>query len=172
MTRIAALLPLLVLLVSACSEAVSTAPPPAPASPSTPPAASGALVIRLAAGGAHPDRFCIPQWSIANETAVDVGALLIELEWRGPGEAVIEPAAALGTLVEPLPAGRRKDLTLNGYTAACGELRLVARRYACRDSDAVRQPCPGPLRMETADGMTVDLGAAREGPMKGAVEPR
>ena len=41
-----------------------------------------------------------------------------------------------------------------------------------RDADAVRRPCPGPLRAMAAGGVQVDLGGAVEGSMRGAVEPR
>ena len=132
--------------------------------------ASGGIVIQVRGGGQHPDRFCIPQWSIANDTGTDIGALLIELEWRTRAGEVLQPVGAFGTMVERFTAGARKELTLNGYSAACADLELVARTYACRDADAVRIPCPGPLRAEAPGPVRVDLSGAVEGSMRGAVE--
>lgn len=130
------------------------------------------MVLRVAAGGSKPDRFCIPEWSIRNETGEDVGALLVELRWLGPDGAVLDAGGEFGSLIEPFPAGGGKDLSLNGYPTACTGLRLVVGTYACRDADAVRRPCPGPLRAVAAGGVQVDLGGAVEGSMRGAVEPR
>ena len=134
-------------------------------------AQSGAIVITALEGGKNP-KFCMPQWSIANETGKNVGALLVQLEWRTRAGQVLAPAAALGSLIEPFGAGRKKDLSMNGYTAACSDLQLVVRSYACRDGNAVRMACPGPLRANAKGAVGIDLAAAKEGPMKGAVEPR
>jgi hypothetical protein len=153
------------------SEAAAPAPSPAPTA-QAPAAASDGIVIRAAPGGKNPGAFCMPQWSIANETRQDVGALLIQLEWRTQAGEVLEPVGAMGTLVEPFTAGKRKDMSLNGYTAACTSLQLVARTYACRDVNAVRVPCPGPLRAQAEGGVQIDITAAAEGSMKGAVEAR
>ena len=38
---------------------------------------AGGIVIRAQPGGKNP-AFCMPQWSIANETGQDIGALLIQ----------------------------------------------------------------------------------------------
>jgi len=134
-------------------------------------AQSAGIVVSAREGGSNPG-FCMPQWSIANDSTKDVGALLVQLEWRTKAGKVLEPVAPLGTLVSPFAAGRKKDLSMNGYTAACSELQLVVRTYACRDANAVRMPCPGPLRAAAPGTVTVDISQAKEGPMKGAVEPR
>jgi hypothetical protein len=131
---------------------------------------SGGIVIRAREGGKNPDRFCMPEWSIANETGADIGALLIQLEWRTRAGEVLQPVGEFGTMVEGFAAGRRKDMTLNGYTAACSDIELVARTYACRNADAVRMACPGPLRADAPGAVRIDLSNAAEGPMRGAVE--
>lgn len=146
------------------SSAIAAAPASA--------ASDGGIVIQAAPGGSKPDRFCIPQWSIGNQTGQDIGALLVHLEWRTHDGRVLEAARELGTLVEPFGAGRVKDFTLNGYAADCRTLRLVVQGYACRDADAVRRPCPGPLRAQASGGLEIDLSAAAESAMRGAVEPR
>ena len=133
-------------------------------------AVSGSIVIRVREGGKHPDRFCMPEWSIANETGTDIGALLIQLEWRTRAGDVLQPIGEFGTMVEGFAAGRRKEMTLNGYAAACSDIELVAKTYACRDADAVRMPCPGPLRAEAPGVVRVDVSGSAEGSMKGAVE--
>ena len=130
----------------------------------------GAMVVHVAPGGDNPDRFCMPQWGIANRTGTDVGALLVHLEWRTRDGQVLKPAGEFGTMVEPFAAGRDKDLSMDGHTAACGDLRVVVTTYACRDANAVRMACPGPLRAEASGGIEVDLSGASEGKMKGAVE--
>ena len=149
-------------------DARAAAREPAAAAPAGP----AGLVIHLAPGGTKPDQFCIPEWSIANTTGQDVGALLVHLQWETRDGTVLEARREFGSLVEPLPAGKAKTLTLNGYTAACEQLRLVVTGYACRDANAVRMACPGPLRAEAEGegGAEVDLSQAQEGPMKGAVE--
>ncbi|GAP34733.1 hypothetical protein [Piscinibacter sakaiensis] len=143
-------------------------PPALPAAAQTPPPA---IVVSAREGGSNPG-FCMPQWSIANETGQAVGALLIQLEWRSRAGRVLEPAAPLGSLIEPFGPGRRKDLSLSGHPVPCAELRLVVGRYACRDAQAVRMPCPGPLRAQAPGRVEIDLSAAQEGPMTGAVERR
>ena len=166
---------LALLMLSACG---AESPPaaktdtavPASDQPASAPTKVGGIVLRVDDGGQHPDRFCIPQWSIANETGVDIGALLVELEWRKRAGEVLQPAGEFGTLIDAFNAGRRKDLTLNGYTSACSELELVVRKYACRDVNAVRMSCPEPIRTETPGNVSVDLSAAVEGSMRGAVE--
>lgn len=163
-------------LLSACGEATQGAPAgdAAVAAPSaeaaTAAAADAAIVIRVRSGGTHPDRFCIPEWSIANRSTTDVGALLVELEWRTRGGEVLEPFGEFGALVEPFAAGSVRDRTLNGYSAACADLVLRVGRYACRDANAVRMPCPGAIRADTDTAPAVDLSAAVEGSMRGAVE--
>lgn len=165
-------------LLTACGKESAPAagtPAAAPSATVAAPAATasdGGILIQAAPGGAKPDRFCIPQWSIGNQTGKDIGALLLHLEWRTHDGQVLEAARELGTLVEPFGAGRVKDLTLNGYVADCRALRLVVGGYACRDADAVRRPCPGPLRAQASGGLEIDLGNAVESPMRGAVEPR
>lgn len=134
-------------------------------------AGDGGIVIRAKEGGKNP-AFCMPQWSIANETGQDIGALLIELEWRNRAGQVLQPVGAFGTLVERFKAGVQKDMSLSGFPGACAELQLVVRTYACRDTNAVRVPCPGPVRAQAPGQVKVDLAAAVEGRMKGAVEPR
>ena len=47
---------------------------------------------------------------------------------------------------------------------------MVVTTYACRDANAVRVACPGPLRAVASGGIEIDLGGAAEGTMKGAVE--
>lgn len=164
-----------VFLLAACEQAPSALaadqkPAPSVTGSNQTAESSGVIVIRAAAGGKNPAAFCMPNWSISNETGQDIGALLIELEWRTKTGSILEPVSALGTLIDRFTAGKHKDLSLNGYTAACSDLQLVARTYACRNADTVRVPCPGPLRAETAGGVAIDLSAAVEGRMKGAAE--
>lgn len=155
---------------AATSDATSNAAPPAsPAMPATP-EGEGAIVVHVAAGGQNPDRFCMPQWGIANRTGIDVGALLVHLEWRTRDGQVLKPAGEFGTMVEPFAAGRDKDLSMDGHAAACSDLRVVVTTYACRDANAVRMACPGPLRAEASSGIEIDMTGASEGSMKGAVE--
>ena len=130
----------------------------------------GAMVIHVAAGGQHPDRFCMPQWGIANRTGRDVGALLVHLEWRDRIGQVLKSTGEFGTMVEPFAAGSDKDLSMDGHAVACRDLRVVVTTYACRDANAVRVACPGPLRAVASGGIEIDLGGAAEGTMKGAVE--
>jgi hypothetical protein len=167
---------LVALTVSACGgETTAANPAEGSAQRSDAPvaaASSGGIVIRVREGGKNPDRFCMPEWSIANETGTDVGALLIQLEWRTRAGEILQPIGEFGTMVEGFTAGRRKDMTLNGYAAACGDIELVAKTYACRDADAVRMPCPGSLRAEAPGVVRVDVSGAAEGSMKGAVEAR
>lgn len=139
--------------------------------PSVSMAQGGAIVISAKEGGKNPG-FCMPQWSIANETGKAVGGLIVQLEWRSKSGKVLEAAAPLGSLIEPFGAGRKKDMSLNGYTSACSDLLLVVGTYACRDANAVRMACPGPLRADAKGQVGIDLTAAKEGPMKGAVEAR
>ena len=75
-------------------------------------------------------------------------------------------------MVRGLAAGTRKEMFVNGYQSACRDLQMVVRTYACRDAKAVRQPCPGSLVVQPKGGVTADTSALKEGPMKGAVEPR
>lgn len=157
------------LVVSACGGGSDATAADTPAS-AAPGGSPGGIVIRATDGGKHPDRFCIPQWSIANRSGTDVGALLVELEWRTRGGEVLEPVGEFGHMVEPLRAGSEKDRTLNGYTAACADLVLRVGRYACRDDNAVRMPCPAAIRAEAPGGVSIDLSGAAEGPMRGAVE--
>ena len=114
--------------------------------------------------------FCMPQWGIANRTGRDVGALLVHLEWRDRNGQVLKPAGEFGTMVEPFAAGSDKDLSMDGHAVACRDLRVVVTTYACRDANAVRVACPGPLRAVASGGIEIDLGGAAEGTMKGAVE--
>jgi hypothetical protein len=132
--------------------------------------ASGGIVIRAQPGGDKPKQFCIPEWSIHNETGQSVGALLVNLHWQAPDGTRLDADTGYGALIEPLPANGSKRLTLNGYPRSCDTLTLVVGTYACRDDNAVRQPCPGPVKAESTGGVRIDLTAAAEGPMKGAME--
>jgi hypothetical protein len=129
-------------------------------------AASGAIVIRARPGGDQPQQFCIPEWSIHNETGQSVRALIVDLHWQAPDGTRLDPVNGYGALIEPLPANGSKRLTLNGYPQSCDTLTLVVGSYACRDDNAVRQPCPGPLTAESAGGVRLDLTAAAEGAMQ------
>ncbi len=135
-------------------------------------AENGKMVLKVRAGGKNPDRFCMPEWSIANQTGQDVGALLVEIEWRKKSGEVLQPVGDFGTMVEPFPTGKVKTMFANGYQAACAELQVVVKTYACRDKAAVRIPCPGPIAADDAGAVKADLSGAKEGPMKGAVEKR
>jgi len=131
---------------------------------------SEAIVIRAQPGGDKPQQFCIPEWAVHNETGQDVGALIVKLHWQAQDGTRLDADTGYGALIEPLPANGSKRLTLNGYPQSCDTLTLVVGTYACRDGNAVRQPCPGPVKAESAGGVRIDLTAAAEGPMKGAVE--
>lgn len=143
---------------------------------STPPAATDAaadlkgIVLRVASGG-RVDAFCVPEWSIANQTAVDVPGLLIQIAWHGKGGEVLQAVGEFGTLQENLGAGHRVDKTLDGHATSCSELKVVLGTYACRDESAVRMPCPGPVHLMTEGGIQSDTAALQEGSMRGAVEP-
>ncbi|MCG6118687.1 MAG: hypothetical protein MEQ07_10935 [Aquimonas sp.] len=150
--------------------AASAAPAGAP--PTAAMAAGDALqgiVLRVAPGG-RPDAFCIPEWSIANQTSVDIPGLLIQIGWHGKDGAVLQAAGEFGTLQEGLSPGRRVDKTLDGHASACGDLKVVLGTYACRDENAVRMPCPGPVHLLTEGGIQGDTSALQEGRMRGAVE--
>ncbi|MCH8479143.1 MAG: hypothetical protein LAT56_14555 [Wenzhouxiangella sp.] len=166
----------LALLATACGEVPPAASPASPErQASSQPAGADrsaaleGIVVRVAAGG-RPDAFCIPEWSIANQTRVDIPGLLIRIEWRHANGEVLQAAGESGTFTENLSAGRVVDRTLSGYTAACDQIRIVVGDYACRDDSAVRVPCPGPLHVLTEGGITADLSGLREGSMRGAVE--
>lgn len=128
------------------------------------------IVLRVD-GGDRVDAFCVPEWSIANQTAVDVPGLLIQIAWHGKDGAVLQAAGDLGTLQEDLSAGRRVDKTLDGHATSCRDLKIVLGTYACRNENAVRVPCPGPVHLVTEGGMQGDTSALQEGRMRGAVEP-
>jgi len=131
------------------------------------------IVVRVKDGGAKPNQFCMPGWSIANETGSDVGDLLVQIEWRrrSSGE-VLQPVGQFGTMVRAFKAGMTKEMFANGYQTSCQDLQMVVRTYACRDTKGVRRPCPGTMVVQPTGGVTVDASAMKEGPMKGAVEPR
>jgi hypothetical protein len=95
-----------------------------------------------------------------------VRALIVDLHWQAPDGTRLDPVNGYGALIEPLPANGSKRLTLNGYPQSCDTLTLVVGSYACRDHNAVRQPCPGPLTAESAGGVRLDLTAAAEGAMQ------
>lgn len=162
----------LALALSACGSGTTTTGGDASAPQATAASDNVGIIIRARDGGQNPDRFCMPQWSIANRTNTDVGALLVELEWRTRGGQILEPAGELGSMVEPFLAGSEKDRSLNGYPTACSDLVLRVGRYACRNSDAVRIPCPAAISAEAPGGVSVDLSTAVEGSMRGAVEAR
>lgn len=178
--RIAALSSALALSACGGQGEANSAPGTTPAAPSTPPASAAAptaaadalqgIVLRVAPGG-RPDAFCIPEWSIANQTAVDIPGLLIQIAWHGKGGEVLKPVGEFGTMQEGLSPGRRVDKTLDGHASACSDLTVVLGTYACRDDNAVRMPCPGPVHLLTEGGIQGDTSALQEGRMRGAVEP-
>lgn len=131
------------------------------------------IVIRVADGGTRPDQFCMPTWSVSNETGTDIGDLLIHIEWRkrSTGE-VLQAAGQFGTMVRGFAAGTKKNMFVTGYQSACSDLQMVVSTYACRDKNAVRQACPGTIGAQPQGGVTVDTSAMKEGPMRGAVERR
>lgn len=150
------------------------AAPPAAAvgAPQTSTPSNPGIVLRVREGGQNPDKFCVPTWSIANETAADVGDLLVQIEWRQRSGEVLQPIGEFGTMVRALAAGTSKDLTLNGYAAACRDIEVHVATYACRNADAVRTACPGPFRVEAPGAITAETSRLAEGPMRGAVEPQ
>ncbi len=154
------------------SEGTETATPAAaPGGAPTSDSGSGlkGIVLRYAPGG-RPDAFCIPQWSIANQTAADIPGLLIQITWHGPDGQVLQDIGEFGTLQEDLSAGRQVDRTLGGHAVACDQLKIAVASYACRDENAVRMTCPGPVHVLAEGGIQVDVSALAEGPMRGAVE--
>jgi len=176
---------MLVAVLSACgsdqpapSESASASAPaaasPSGASAATSPVDAGkgleGIVLRYAPGG-RPDAFCTPEWSIANETATDIPGLMIQIAWLGPDGQEFKGFGEFGTLVENLGAGRVVDRTLEGHLVACNQLRIVVGTYACRDDNAVRSTCPGPLHVITEGGIEADVSGMAEGPMRGAMEP-
>lgn len=130
-----------------------------------------AIRITAKGGGKNPALFCQPEVSITNVSATDISALLVKLEWidRESG-AVLQPAGEFGTLVQGFSSGKTKDLFLAGHAISCEKLELAVGTYACRNSDAVKQPCPGALEVQSAGGITINTSKAQEGAMKGAVE--
>lgn len=128
------------------------------------------LVLRYAPGGAKPEAFCVPEWSIANQTAQDLPGLLVQIAWHHRDGRVILPAGESGSLFENLRSGERRDRTLNGEAMRCADLRIVVSRYACRDENAVRIPCPGPLKVRVEGGIEADTSEMQEGPLRGAME--
>jgi len=169
-------------LCACSSESPNTAAEPASANPGSAYAApapvvaatSGAelqgIVLRVAPGG-RPDAFCIPEWSFANQTADDVPGLLIQIGWTRSNGDVLEAVSEFGTLQSNLSSGQRVDRTLNGHAAPCNEIVVTVGTYACRDDNAVRVPCPGPVHVLTEGGIKADVSALQEGGMRGAVEP-
>jgi hypothetical protein len=158
------------------SQASGASASPAAAAAAAPAAGSGSsepgIVLRVREGGPNPDRFCMPTWSISNETATDVGDLLVQIEWRHRNGTVLQPVGDYGTMVREFKAGMSKDLTLSGHAASCSDVVVAVATYACRDSNAVRMPCPAPFRVEAPGVITADTSGLAEGPMRGAVEPR
>lgn len=160
--------------LAACGRAPSSAPDPQPGAAASAPAAVTALtglVLRYAPGGANPTRFCTPEWSITNQTRVDVPGLLIRIEWQDAAGNVLQPVGEFGTLWENLAAGQRSERTLIGHPVDCRDLRIVVGRYACRNADAGHLPCPGPLHVLTEGGIEADLSGLEEGPLPGFPGP-
>lgn len=127
------------------------------------------IVLRVAPGG-RPDAYCVPQWSIANQTTSDIPGLLIQIAWHGPDGQILQDIGEFATLQEDLSAGRQVDRTLEGHLVACDQLRIVVATYACRDQNAVRMSCPGPVHVLTDGGVQADTTALAEGSLRGAVE--
>lgn len=70
-----------------------------------------------------------------------------------------------------LLAGIARAAASPGASAATpGAALLVATTDAGRNEDAVRMPCPGPVRFE-ATAVRVDASGVVERGMKGAMEP-
>jgi len=128
------------------------------------------VVLRYAPGG-RPDAFCTPDWSIANQTSTDIPGLLIQIAWHRQDGQVLQEVGEFGTLQEDLSAGRRVDRSLVGHPVPCNELKIVVGRYACRDGNAVRMACPGPLHVLTDGGIEADVSGLEEGTMRGVMEP-
>lgn len=129
------------------------------------------LVLRYAPGGPNPTRFCTPEWSITNQTGVEVPGLLIRIAWQDAAGNVLQPVGEFGTLWENLAAGQRSERTLIGHPVDCRDLRIVVGRYACRNADAGHMPCPGPLHVLTEGGIEADLSSVEEGPLPGFPGP-
>lgn len=172
-----------VLSLAGCGEGTSTSPAVAATAPvatapavSVPVADAGAvlegLVLRYAPGGARPDRFCVPEWSITNQTGTDLSGLMIRIEWQDAAGNVLQPVGEFGTLWEDLVAGKRHDRTLNGHPIDCRELRIIVGRYACRDENASHLSCPGPLHVLTEGGIEADTTGIEEGALPGFPGPR
>lgn len=155
---------------SGTAAASSFAEATAPATANANSANLEGIVLRFAEGG-RADAFCVPEWSIANQTAVDIPGLLIQIAWHGKDGEVLQAVGEFGTLQEGLSPGRRVDKTLAGHATACSDLKIVLGTYACRDASAVRMPCPGPVHLVTEGGIQGDTTALQEGRMRGAVEP-
>ncbi|MGQ0529897.1 MAG: hypothetical protein ACT4PG_08825 [Panacagrimonas sp.] len=169
---------LLSVLCLGCGNQSGSAPTATPSSeasasadPASSPTSASGLVVRARGGGDNPDRFCIPTLSIANQTDAEVGALLVELEWRHRDGRVLLPKGEFASLVEGFNAGKVKDVFMAGFEASCSDLQLVVGTYACRDADAVRTPCPAALTVDAGDGVSAELSGLQEGPLRGAVEP-
>ncbi len=161
----------------ASTEATASNPAPPAPNASTAPAPSGdgaeglqGIVLRYAPGG-RPDAFCTPEWSVANQTQAEIPGLLIQIAWRGPDGQLFKEYGEFGTLLENLTVGKRLDRTLEGHVVACKDLTIVLGTYACRDANAVRTACPGPVHLVTSGGIQADVSALAEGAMRGAVEP-
>ncbi|MGY6554581.1 MAG: hypothetical protein ACXIUM_08680 [Wenzhouxiangella sp.] len=166
----------LAFLLAACGGDTTASADPSPGgstAPSTIAGAAGAsqgILVQFAPGG-RVDAFCIPEWSINNQTGVDIPGLLIQLDWGTRDGEILQAAGEFGLLQENLKAGLSVDKTMVGHAIACDQLSIQIGRYACRDENAVRMPCPGPLRVLTEGGISADLSGLQEGAMRGAVEP-
>ncbi len=136
-------------------------------------AESSGMLIEIKAGGKNPAAFCIPELSFINQTIVDIGALIIDLEWknRQTGE-VLQAAGNFGTMVNKFSAGKVVTPLASGHVVDCNKLELVVGTYACRGANAVRMPCPAKIVTKVQGGISINLAQAKEGPMKGVVEPR
>lgn len=156
----------LAVLLAACGGARSESAPAATASVADGSELRG-IVLRYAPGGAKPEAFCVPEWSIANQTESAIGAIALRIAWLDASGQVLEAAGERGTFLENLKAGERRDRTLNGHPMNCADLRIVVTDYACRDANAARQPCPGPVKVLTSGGIQADVSGLKEGPLPG-----
>jgi len=124
-TRRIVILSALLASLTACSNQSNTAPQAGPgAAPAQtaelmkPPARADGpelegIVLRFAPGG-RPDAFCVPEWSIANQTAIDIPGLLIQIAWHGKDGEVLQAVGEFGTLQEGLSPGRPRTGSRTG----------------------------------------------------------
>jgi hypothetical protein len=134
--------------------------------------ADSSILIEAISGGKNPLAFCEPVLKITNNSSNDIGGMLVQLEWKEKSSGnILQAVGTHGTLVENFASGDIKKPFVSGFVVDCNNLELSIGTYACRDSNAVRKPCPAPLIAKGIGGIHIYDVEIKEGKMKGVVEP-